>query len=139
MRLFLDANVLFSAAHNPDGRARALFTLQARGACQLIASAHAIEEARRNIALKYPRLLAELEQLLAEVFIVGEPSADRVLRAREVGLPADDAPILAAALSAQAAFLVTGDRSHFGPLYGKAVEGTVVVPPADALSRLLEL
>jgi len=47
-------------------------------------------------------------------------------------------PILAAALSANATVLVTGDRRHFGALFGKTLNRTVtVLPPREALERLL--
>ncbi len=53
-------------------------------------------------------------------------------------LPLKDAPILAAALSANATVLVTGDRRHFGALFGKTLNRTVtVLPPREALERLL--
>lgn len=53
------------------------------------------------------------------------------------GLPPKDAPILAAAVQARADGLVTGDRTHFGPLYGRRFEGVLVLSPAEALARLL--
>lgn len=138
MRLFLDANVIFSAAHNPDGRARALFLLQRNGRCELIASAHALEEARRNIALKYSSRTAELDALARELLVVPEPEVKAVARAQELGLPLDDAPILAAAIASKADVLVTGDRTHFGRLYRKRIDGVEVLPPAEILMRLLE-
>ena len=41
MRLFLDANVLFSAAHNPSGNAHALFVLARKGRVKLYSSGFA--------------------------------------------------------------------------------------------------
>lgn len=139
MRLFLDANVIFSAAHNPDGRARALFLLQRNGRCELIASAHALEEARRNIALKYPSRTTELHVLTRELRVVPEAEVKAVAQAQqELELPLDDAPIFAAAVAAGADVLVTGDRTHFGRLYRKRIEGVEVLPPSEVLARLLE-
>jgi hypothetical protein len=31
---------------------------------------------------------------------------------------------------------VTGDRGHFGHLFGQRLRGVEVVPPADALARV---
>jgi predicted nucleic acid-binding protein len=137
MRLFLDANVIFSAAHNPQGRAGSLFLLQRDGHCELVASAHALEEARRNIALKYPSKTGELETLAGKLGLVPEPEIKAVAWAQELGLPLNDAPILAAAVAAGADVLVTGDRTHFGPLYNKRIRGVDVLPPAEILARLL--
>jgi len=58
-------------------------------------------------------------------------------RAARQGLPAEDAPMLAAAIQAHADLLVTGDRTHFGHLYGQTIAGLETVAPAEALARLL--
>jgi predicted nucleic acid-binding protein len=53
-RLFLDANVLFTAAHNPHGKAAFLIALAAEGYWEVVTSTLAVEEAQRNLARKYP-------------------------------------------------------------------------------------
>jgi predicted nucleic acid-binding protein len=136
VRLFLDANVLFAAVISPGGRAQALFTLAEAGYTTLLTSSFATEEARRNVARKYPTALERLETLLDQCQVVPEGSAAQVAWASD-HLPAKDAPILAAAVAARAALLVTGDRAHFGELYGRTLEGTEVVSLAEALARLL--
>jgi predicted nucleic acid-binding protein len=138
MRLFLDANVIFSAAHNPKGNAAALFLLAEQGHCQLLSSRYAIEEARRNIELKYPGRLEELERLISFLSISAEASIGAVAAAGEHGLPPKDAPILAAAEQALCDLLVTGDRTHFGHLYDTAVSQTLIVTPISALGRVLD-
>jgi predicted nucleic acid-binding protein len=52
MRVFLDANVLFTAAHNPNGKAALVITLGAEVLFQLATSAYPKEEARRNLERK---------------------------------------------------------------------------------------
>ncbi len=54
MRLFLDANVLFTAAHNPNGKAALVLELATVGLWQAVTSAYALEEARRNLERKCP-------------------------------------------------------------------------------------
>lgn len=137
MRLFLDANVLFSAAHNPRGRAKNLFVLAQEGSCVLLTSPHAVTEARRNIQLKYPAKSLALEALIRELSVEVEATSENVAWALEQGLVLKDVPILAAAVQAQAALLVTGDRTHFGHLYGKIVRGVEVITLAEALARVL--
>lgn len=51
-RVFLDANVLFSAAYRPDSRLRALWE---SSDVELVSSEYAVDEARRNIQLAKPR------------------------------------------------------------------------------------
>jgi predicted nucleic acid-binding protein len=138
VRLFLDANMLFAAAYPPEGRSAALFALAGSGACSLASSRHAIGEAFRNLALKAPETLPAFERLLELVEVVPEAGPEIVAWATRHGLPANDAPILAAAVAAKVPALVTGDRSHFGHLFGATVGRITVVPPGDALARVLE-
>jgi predicted nucleic acid-binding protein len=138
VRLFLDANVLFTAAHSPEGRSAAIFELARAGVCQLATSPHALEEARRNLRLKSPKAVAAFEALVTLATIVPEAAAKDVAWAEEQGLPLKDAPILAVAVSAGCDVLVTGDKSHFGHFYGRRFRGALVSSPADALARLLE-
>jgi uncharacterized protein len=137
MRIFLDANVLFSAAHGTESPLRAFFRLAEAEVCDLLASPFALDEARRNIARKHSAKTADLEQLIAHVAICLEASAEEMRWARSTGLPAKDAPILAAALQAKADILVTGDRADFGRLYGRKLRGLEVLPPRTALERIL--
>ena len=137
MRIFLDANVLFSAAHGAGSPLHGFFHLAEAGVCELIASRFALDEARRNIARKHPAQTAELEQLIARIAVCREAAAEGVLWARSTGLPEKDAPILAAAVQAKADMLVTGDRTDFGDLYARKLRGVEVLPPRIALKRII--
>ena len=137
MRVFLDANVLFSAAYRETGSVRAFFDLAAAGACSLVSSAQAIEEARRNLAAKHPDRVRDLDLLLASVELGSEPRASTLAWAATTGLPPKDAPILASAVEARCHILATGDKTDFGPLLGRRMRGTVVMLPADAIDVLL--
>jgi predicted nucleic acid-binding protein len=137
MRLFLDANVIFTAAHNPAGRSAALVDLARHGRCVLSTSPHAAAEARRNIEVKYPETVPRLQALMSQIEVVPEAPPADVAWAIEQGLPLKDAPVLAAAIACGADALVTGDRAHFGHLFGQRVRTLVVLTPADALARLL--
>lgn len=136
MRLFLDANVLFSAALSREGAASSLFAFAGAGACELVTSAFVVAEVTRNLRVKAPEALGRWERLIASVDIVVEADA-RLVDRIAVALPAKDRPVLAAALGCRATVLVTGDRRHFGSLFGRAIGGTVVLPPRAALDLLL--
>jgi predicted nucleic acid-binding protein len=110
-RLFLDANVLFTAAHNPDGKAAYLFDALKLKRWELLSSAYAVGEARRNIAAKYPQCASQLEALVEQLLVVGQPAPTRTA----LKLPEKDQPIYLAAQSARASHLLTGDMRHFGP------------------------
>jgi predicted nucleic acid-binding protein len=137
LRLFLDANVVFSAAHTAEGRAQHLVALAGAGRCDLVTSAQALEEARRNLGLKSRGFDARLAAALEVVVLVAEAPREVVAWAATEGLPAKDAPILAAAAHCGAELLVTGDARDFGRLYGRTLRGVRVVTPAQALSAVL--
>lgn len=137
MRVFLDANVLFSGAYMDTGSPRLLFRLADAGACKLQSSAYAIEEARRNLLAKRSAQAGELEILTRKLVVQGEPGAASVVWATSLGLPAKDAPILAAAHEARSNLLVTGDVTHFGHLIGKRHRGIVILRPAEAIEILI--
>lgn len=138
MRVFLDANVIFAAAISPGGRAQALFTLASAGYGTLLTSAFAAEEARRNVELKYPDASERLQARLGQCLEAPASTPERVVWASGY-LPAKDAPILAAAVAARSDLLITGDRAHFGALYGRTFETTTVVSLSDGLARLSAL
>lgn len=124
--LFLDANVLFSAAYRAESRLAELWTLPET---QLVTSAYALEEARRNLHGIDQR--RRLEALAARVRITHEGGAWAL--PPDVILPEKDRPILSAALVSGATHLVTGDQTHFGPWYGKQVGGVTIIKPAAYL------
>ncbi len=110
-RLFLDANVLFTAAHNPRGKAALLIALAADGHWQVVTSDLAIAEAHRNLERKYPDCLGALQALL---LTVERCPSDLTLYASPA-LPAKDRPIFASSIATGATHLLTGDLKHFGP------------------------
>ena len=61
MRIFLDANILFSGAL-PQSRMRAFLDFLARE-CECVTNAYAVEEARRNLAAKFPPAVRSLDRL----------------------------------------------------------------------------
>jgi predicted nucleic acid-binding protein len=51
-----------------------------------------------------------------------------------IQLDPKDQPVLLAAIHGKADYLLTGDARHFGHLYGKRIEGLLVLWPAAYLS-----
>ena len=125
--LFLDANVLFSAAYLAESRLREFWTLPGT---QLVTSGYAWEEAHRSL----PRVEQQtrLQALLPGVRIVPEPGT-WILPA-DVLLPEKDRPILAAAIACGATHLITGDFTHFGVWYGQRIGSVLVLKPAAYLA-----
>lgn len=121
--LFLDANVLFSAAYRAESPLRAFWTLPDT---ELVTSDYALEEARRNLSGTDQR--QRLEELGRGVRLIHESGSWAL--PPDVVLPEKDRPILSAAIISGATHLITGDQTHFGPWYGKQLGGVTVVRPA---------
>jgi len=134
VRIFLDANLLFSAAKS-DGAIRQLLAMLTQRGHALCVDGYVIEEARRNLIAKSPASVAYLDDLLAKVewIPIRAPAGGR----DTYGLPEMDRPVLAAAITGRCDILVTGDRTHFARLYGKHFEGVEVVSPAMLALRIL--
>ena len=135
MRIFLDANILFSAART-DGAVRKLLALAEAAGHELWADAYVFEEARRNLAAKTPRGLPVLNAMAGRIKI-GGMSADNSLLPDTVNLPEKDRPVLAAAIRHHCDILVTGDRTHFGQLYGETIQGISILSPAMLAETVL--
>jgi len=69
VRIFLDANVLFSAAKS-DGAVRALLRLLIEHGHACWADAYVVEEARRNLVAKGSGALKTLEALLPHLSVL---------------------------------------------------------------------
>ena len=135
MRIFLDANVLFSAAKSDGAMRRLLGLLPASGHESWIDD-YVLEEARRNLAAKEPAALATLGILLPQLHIGALRAPDPALYSR-LPLPEKDKPVLAAAIHHRCAVVITGDRTHFGPLCGKTISSVTVHSPRSAAVMLL--
>jgi predicted nucleic acid-binding protein len=135
MRIFLDANILFSCAKS-DGAVRRLLALLAKAGHECWADGYVAEEARRNLAAKAPDGLPELKALLSRMNLAAVQSSS-VPPAFMLALPEKDRPVLAAAIRLGCEALVTGDSTHFGPLFGKTFDGVTVYSPRLLAQMLL--
>ena len=135
MRLFLDANILFSASKT-GGAIRQLIDWLIEGGHECCVDGYVVEEARRNLALKAPQGLAVLEALLLKMHVAPAQPGDLALEAT-LPLPEKDRPVLAAAIRQRCAALITGDRTHFRRHYGKTVHGVTIHSPRSIAEALV--
>jgi predicted nucleic acid-binding protein len=126
-RVFLDANVLFSAAYRAETSLHRLWQLDD---VTLVTSSYALEEASRN--LESPEQLQRMRRL-QDAIAIGLPSGDEPRLPAGVDLPEDDQPILAAAIAMRASHLLSGDLRAFGRYFGQRLGGVLVLRPADFL------
>lgn len=120
MKVFADANILFSAA-DPGSATRVLLDALFLHASVVI-NEHVWEEARRNIAMKRPGLAKDLEKLKSKFQI-----SSQMTTVQNCPLPDTDQPVLGGAVANRCSHLWTGDKRHFGCLYGKTINGTLIV------------
>jgi uncharacterized protein len=104
-RIFLDANVLFSAAYLENWGLSRLWQLEE---AELLSSDYASEEARRNLALERPEALPSFGRLLAALELINPPPS--LSLPSHIQLDRKDRPILLAVYG-KAEFLLTGDTS----------------------------
>lgn len=128
-RLFLDANILVSAALKPDSRIAGLWRMDD---VRLVASPHVLAEARRN--MPDAATASRLETLAERLVILPSEPADFEI-ADDPGLPPKDRPVLLAAIVARADYLLTGDLTHFGKCLGRTIEGVKIVLPGEYLRK----
>src|SRR5579863_3880088 len=122
-RLYLDANVLFSAAYRADSGLSILWKL---ADVVLRSSRYAVEEARINLDQESQR--DRLGRLAS-----GLQLFEAVECAVSISLPEKDRPIFLAAIEARADYLLTGDIKYFGAYFGKKIEGITILLPAQYL------
>ncbi len=129
MRVFLDANVLFSASNAGSNVARLIQRLFENGTA--VTSDFALEEASRNVELKRPNWIVSFKALSAQVEV-----AQSVRFELSVELADKDAPILCTGIRAGCEALVTGDKRHFGHLYGQTIKGVTIMSLIDFANAL---
>lgn len=135
MRIFLDATILFSAAKSNGAVRVFLEKLRALGHI-LVANGYVMGEARRNLEAKFPSALVDFDALIHNVESSG--NSCRPLGKEIVPLlPEKDRPVLAAAIHLRCQILLTGDKTHFGPLCGQTIAGVHVHSPASLAAHLL--
>ena len=136
-RVFLDANVLFTAAYSPRGLSALLIELGVAGRATLLTSPLSVIEAQRNLEAKSPDALNAFERHLRAIEVVREPAPAEVEQLTPPELSSKDRPLLAAAIVARATHFVTGDQKDFGRwMTGRARLPLRVLTPRQFLTEV---
>jgi predicted nucleic acid-binding protein len=125
-KVFLDANILYSAAYLERSGLSPLLSLND---VELINSAYAIEEARRNLAIDRPEAVQRFTHLVEALWTTDAPQTLKL--PKNLRLDPKDQPILLAAIHGKADYLLTGDAKHFDHLYEKRIESVLILRPAQ--------
>jgi predicted nucleic acid-binding protein len=127
--LFLDANILISAAWKDDTEISHIWRF---AGIRLLTSQYVMGEVQRNL-LRIDQI-ERLRKLIRSVHIL---QIDDDLDLPEAHLlPIKDRPVLAGAVQARADYLVSGDKKHFTPLFGSTIRSVRVISPPELLAAL---
>ena len=122
MKVFLDANIIFSGSVSGSKIAKLVEIIKQHGKC--VTNLYAVEEARKNIEIKQYGSIQTLELLLEDITV-----DYKIVLDVPVELKSKDIPIVGGAIALQCTHLLTGDKKDFGFLYGKQVENALIVSP----------
>jgi len=122
MRIFLDANILFSASNKESNIARFLEFASCKH--KLITSSYAYAEAERNIVFKRPIWQSGFKLLSEHIIVVADSKLPNDI---SITLAEKDIPILATAITTGCDYLLTGDKRDFGHLYNTKIATVTVV------------
>lgn len=131
MRVFLDANVLFSAAYKDSSRLRFLWEMPD---VHLLTSVYTLDEANKNLRGIRPAQIPTLSTLVSQIEIIVGKTSDLELPPH-ILLPQKDRVVLVDAIQSQSDVFLTGDVKHFGPLYGSRVGGVTILSPRSFLAQ----
>ena len=129
-KVFLDTSALIAGIVSPTGSAREVLRLCEAGAVELLVSRQVLTEADRNLSAKLPALVPDYRHLMQRMSptLVEDPTQEEVAQAVRV-IHHKDAPILAAAISAEVDYLITWNTKHFHKLpVARAVRFRIATP-----------
>ena len=137
LRIFLDSNVIISGIYSPDGPPARILSLHANAKLQAIVCQLIIEEVVRTIREKKPNALPALQSFLtnAPPEIIKNPPLKEIQRWTSF-LDYEDAVILAAAISAEPDYFVTGDQHFHSQPFLTEKSGLHIVTPAQLLRSI---
>lgn len=136
-KVFLDTSAILAGLNSLNGAAGVILATCFTGQITPIISPQVIEEAERNIVVKFPQLTVAWQSfLLIPPKITPSPTLKQIKQAYKI-LPTSDAPILAAALAVNPDFLITWNTRDF--LRPKVVQATPfeILLPGDFLNNYL--
>ena len=134
MKIFLDANVLFTAAHNPKGKSAFIVELGSESYWSVVTCGLALKEANRNLMAKFPEYYGQLSARSKAIEMV-----PTVLEGVcPVDLPEKDRPILLSAIEARCSHLLTSDLKHYGKHMNQSEKtcGVDILTVAEFLANL---
>ncbi len=134
---FIDSSVFFAACLSQRGASYEILHAGVRGQVLLVISDDVVAETTSNLAAKVPQVLPAFQGFLEAIaFVVVNPTTQAIAAASRYTY-AKDAPIVAAAKTADVDYLVSLDRKHLvGVPAVSQGSGLTIVLPEDALAAI---
>lgn len=113
-KLFLDANIWFTAARSPQGGSGYIVMLAKKGRIKLVISGQILSEVEKNLRKKENNstLLRHFDNLSLtkpKLILIGNKNTNKYIDLINV----KDAPVVAGAIQSGSDYLVTLDKKHF--------------------------
>ena len=137
LKVFLDSNVIFSAAYSGKEKSRSylFFELQTLNIIKIYISNLVKFESIHNIKIKKPEKLDFLNELLSKADIIEDVD---VYYEFAKNLPENDKIILSSAIYRDIDFFITGNTKDFLTFYNKKLKNTLILTPKDFLELTFE-
>ena len=134
IKVFIDTNVLIAGVASVTGASAAVLDLCEAEILQMVVSRQVLVEADRNFSAKLPGLVDQFRQFIRNLapLMVEDPPAKAVEKAASL-VDRKGAAILAAAMQAEADYLITLDKRHFLKREVRNNVPLVVCTPAEFL------
>ena len=136
--IFVDSSVLLAASLSSTGSAADLITYADQGVVELHLSQDVLDEVERNLRSKAPQGMARFTAIRDRLSsVLAAPNKALIEEAARV-VVAKDAPIVAAAITAQADYIVSYDRRHLVNSSAQ-IEGAFGIPVLTPVDLLLTI
>ncbi len=130
MKIFLDANIIFSAC-KPDSAIASLVSILAKKH-RLISCDYAVEEAERNLLRKQNEWHKSFKSVLKGIGV-----KKTITQKIPVQLADKDVVILSSAIFYKCKILITSDKRDFGHLICKTIQDTKILTPSMVYEEIL--
>jgi predicted nucleic acid-binding protein len=135
-KIFVDANILIAGSTSRTGASHAVLKMGEIGLYTLVVSRQVLAETERNIRKKLPQSFIDYAALLAyaNLEIVPNPTDNEIATWMPI-IEDSDAPILAAAVSANVDRLITLNTKDFTPEVANQC-GLIIQTPGEFIQEI---
>jgi putative PIN family toxin of toxin-antitoxin system len=134
MRVLIDTNILISAALNPQGSAAKAYFKATESPYEPVLCDYCIDEFKRVIRNKLPKLIKEADSFLAVVLltaqIISTPPDSQKVAEEALIRDINDMPIIRAAVLDKVDIILTGDKDFLE----SGIKNPRIVAPAEFLT-----